>query len=53
MDDDKERPSEAPVGDTPDAHDEIIPEDLPKDHPGRQEAERQAAQGDGTTRGNT
>jgi hypothetical protein len=42
-----------PLGDTPEAHDEIIPEDLPKDHPGRQEAERQAAEGDGTARGNT
>ena len=41
------------LGDTPEAHDEIIPEDLPKDHPGRQEAERLAAEGDGTTRGNT
>jgi hypothetical protein len=41
------------LGDTPEAHDEIIPQDLPKDHPGRQEAERQAAEGDGTVRGNT
>jgi hypothetical protein len=24
-----------PLGDTPDAHDEIIPQDLPKDHPAR------------------
>jgi hypothetical protein len=45
--------SERPLGDTPEAHDEIIPEDLPKGHPGRQEAERQAASGDGTVRGNT
>jgi hypothetical protein len=44
---------ETPLGDTPEAHDEIIPEDLPKDHPGRREAERQAAEGDGTVRGNT
>jgi hypothetical protein len=44
---------ETPLGDTPHAHDEIIPEDLPKDHPGRREAERQAAEGDGTVRGNT
>jgi hypothetical protein len=44
---------ERPMGDTPEAHDEIVPEDLPKDHPGRQEAERQAAEGDGTVRGNT
>ena len=39
------------LGDTPEAHDEIIPQDLPKGHPGRQAAERQAADGDGTTRG--
>jgi hypothetical protein len=45
--------SRRPLGDTPEAHDEIIPEDLPKDHPGRHEAERQAAEGDGTARGNT
>ncbi|HEY6758466.1 MAG TPA: hypothetical protein VI318_03215 [Baekduia sp.] len=44
---------ETAVGDTPEAHDEIIPEDLPKDHPGRQEAEREAAEGDGKVRGNT
>jgi hypothetical protein len=44
---------ERPLGDTPEAHDEIIPEDLPLDHPGRKEAERQAATGDGTVRGNT
>jgi hypothetical protein len=45
--------SRRPLGDTPEAHDEIIPEDLPKDHPGRKEAERQAAAGDGTAHGNT
>jgi hypothetical protein len=44
---------ETPLGDTPEAHDEIVPEDLPKDHPGRQEAERQAAEQGGVTRGNT
>jgi hypothetical protein len=44
---------ETPLGDSPEAHDEIIPEDLPKDHPGRREAEREAAEGDGTVRGNT
>jgi|1186.fasta_scaffold398383_2 hypothetical protein len=44
---------ETALGDTPEAHDEIIPEDLPKDHPGRAEAERQAAEGDGVVRGNT
>jgi hypothetical protein len=42
---------ETPLGDTPEAHDEISPHDLPKDHPGRQEAERQSGEG-GTTRGN-
>ena len=40
-----------PLGDTPEAHDEIVPQDLPKRHPGRRAAERQAAAGDGTTRG--
>jgi hypothetical protein len=44
---------ETDLGDTPEAHDEIIPQDLPKGHPGRAEAERQAAEGDGTVRGNT
>jgi hypothetical protein len=44
---------ERPLGDTPEAHDEIVPEDLPKDHPGRQAAEREAAEGDGAVRGNT
>jgi len=42
---------QTPAGDTPEAHDELIPEDLPKSHPGRAEAERQAGE-DGTTRGN-
>jgi hypothetical protein len=41
-----------PAGDTPEAHDEIVPEDLPKGHPGRAEAERQAREGDGFARGN-
>ena len=40
-----------PLGDTAEAHDEIVPEDLPKGHPGRRAAEHQAAAGDGTTRG--
>jgi hypothetical protein len=44
---------ETPAGDSPELHDEIIPEDLPKGHPGRAEAERMAAEGDGTVRGNT
>jgi hypothetical protein len=44
---------ETPAGDTPEAHDEISPHDLPKDHPGREAAERQAEDsGDGTTTGN-
>jgi hypothetical protein len=42
---------QTPLGDTPEAHDEIVPEDLPRGHPGRQAAEHQAAEGDGTTRG--
>jgi hypothetical protein len=33
---------ETPLGDTKEAHDELSPHDLPKDHPGRAEAERQA-----------
>jgi len=33
---------ETPLGDTPEAHDEISPHDLPKDHPGRQAAEEVA-----------
>ena len=42
---------ETAAGDTPEAHDEISPHDLPLDHPGRGEAERQAGGGGGTTRG--
>jgi hypothetical protein len=42
---------ETPAGDTPEAHDEISPHDLPPGHPGREEAEREAGEG-GTTRGN-
>jgi hypothetical protein len=41
----------SPAGDTPEAHDEISPHDLPKDSPGRAEAERLAGE-DGTTEGN-
>jgi hypothetical protein len=44
---------ETPAGDTPEAHDELSPVDLPPDHPGRQEAERQAGDIGGTTKGNT
>jgi len=39
-----------PLGDTEQAHDEINPHDLPKSHPGREEAEREAGD-EGTTRG--
>ena len=42
---------ETPIGDTPEAHDEINPHDLPKDHPGRQAAEEEAGELQGTTRG--
>lgn len=42
---------ETPLGDTPEAHDEISPHDLPPDHPGRRQAEREAGE-TGTTRGN-
>jgi hypothetical protein len=41
---------ETPAGDTPEAHDEITPHDLPPDHPGREEAERLAGGEDGTFR---
>jgi hypothetical protein len=44
---------ETPLGDTPEAHDEISPVDLPPDHPARQEAERQSGGIGGTTEGNT
>jgi hypothetical protein len=43
---------ETALGDTPEAHDEITPHDLPKDHPGRQEAEREQRE-EGAVRGNT
>ena len=42
---------ETPFGDSPEIHDEITPRDLPLDHPGRHEAERQAASAGGATRG--
>lgn len=42
---------ETPLGDTPEAHDEISPHDLPPDHPGREEAERLAGGEGGTTKG--
>jgi hypothetical protein len=40
-----------PMGDTPAAHDELIPEDLPKGHPARHAAEEQAAALGGATPG--
>jgi hypothetical protein len=46
--------NETAAGDTPEAHDEINPHDLPAGHPGREAAEEQAdADDDGarTTRG--
>lgn len=43
---------ETELGDTPEAHDEISPHDLPPGHPGREEAERLAGGEDGVTRGN-
>lgn len=42
---------ETPMGDTPETHDEISPHDLPPDHPGRREAERQSGGDQGTTEG--
>jgi hypothetical protein len=42
---------ETPLGDTPEAHDELSPHDLPPDHPGREEAERLAGGTDGETKG--
>jgi hypothetical protein len=43
---------ETALGDTPEAHDELSPHDLPPDHPGRAEAERLAAGKEETTEGN-
>jgi len=37
-----EKPDDRPLGDTPEAHDEINPRDIPKDNPARQEAEERA-----------
>ena len=42
-----------PLGDTPQAHDEINPHDLPPDHPGRHAAEEMAQGDDGSTSGMT
>jgi hypothetical protein len=43
---------ETELGDTPEAHDEISPHDLPLDHPGREQAEELAGGDAGTTTGN-
>ena len=40
-----------PLGDTDQAHDEISPHDLPKDHPARRATEQAAGDDDGTTSG--
>ena len=40
-----------PLGDTPQAHDEINPHDLPPDHPGRHAAEEMANSDEGETAG--
>jgi hypothetical protein len=45
--------TETPLGDTPEAHDELSPVDLPPDHPGRKQAERDAGGVEGETTGNT
>lgn len=42
---------DTPLGDTPEAHDEVNPRDLPPGHPGRKAAERQSGGDQGTTRG--
>ena len=42
---------ETSLGDTPEAHDEVNPRDLPPDHPGRKEAEQQSGGDQGTTQG--
>jgi hypothetical protein len=43
--------TDRPLGDTPEAHDELNPHDLPLSNPGRQTAEKMAAGIEGTTRG--
>jgi hypothetical protein len=42
---------ETPVGDTPQAHDELSPHDIPKSHPAYEDVVRQADGTDGTTSG--
>ena len=41
-----------PLGDTPEAHDEVNPHDVPLDNPARHEAEQQAGGEEAETRGN-
>ena len=41
-----------PAGDTPEAHDEVNPHDIPLDNPGRHAAEERVGGEDGETRGN-
>jgi len=43
---------ERPLGDTPEAHDEVNPHDIPLDNPARHEAEQQAGGEEAETRGN-
>ena len=43
--------TDRPLGDTPEAHDELNPHDLPLSNPGRQTAEKMAQGAEGTTRG--
>jgi hypothetical protein len=40
-----------PLGATSEAHDDLSPHDLPKDHPARKAAEKQAGERGGTTPG--
>src|SRR3954449_136845 len=41
-----------PLGDTPEAHDEVNPHDIPLDNPGRHAAEERVGGEDGQTSGN-
>ena len=43
--------TDRPLGDTPEAHDELNPHDLPLSNPGRQTAEKMAQGAEGTTTG--
>ena len=48
---DKMTDDETPVGDTPEAHDELSPHDIPKSHPAYEDVVRQAGGTEGTTSG--